>query len=104
MIAAAVPASAPPLPWLLAGARPEAGAEPLDAHLERLGPLPDGGPELIEAVAASGLRGRGGARFPTARKWEAVAARARRRAVLLVNGAEGEPASWTGIRTARSGW
>src|SRR4051794_6747281 len=47
---------------------------------------------LIEAVAASGLRGRGGAAFPTAIKLRAVAMARGRRAVV-VNAAEGEPMS-----------
>jgi NADH:ubiquinone oxidoreductase subunit F (NADH-binding) len=50
------------------------------------------GPALIDAVAASGLRGRGGAAFPTATKLRAVAAR-RGRCALVVNGAESEPMS-----------
>ncbi len=50
------------------------------------------GAGLIEAVAAAGLRGRGGAAFPTAVKLRAVAA-ARGRRALVVNAAEGEPMS-----------
>ncbi|HTU74238.1 MAG TPA: NADH-ubiquinone oxidoreductase-F iron-sulfur binding region domain-containing protein [Trebonia sp.] len=50
------------------------------------------GPGLIDAVAASGLRGRGGAAFPAARKLAAVAGR-RGEKVVIVNGEEGEPAS-----------
>jgi NADH:ubiquinone oxidoreductase subunit F (NADH-binding) len=50
------------------------------------------GAGLIEAVEAAGLRGRGGAAFPTAVKLRAVAAAGGRRA-LVVNAAEGEPMS-----------
>ena len=81
---------------LLAGPAPEAGAEQLDAHLARLGPLPDArGPrDLITELEASGLLGRGGAGFPVGRKWRALAERPGGRAVVVVNGAEGEPASF----------
>src|SRR5262252_4270 len=50
---------------------------------------------VIEEVAASGLRGRGGAGFPTGRKWGAVAAYASpvEPTTIVVNGAEGEPGS-----------
>ena len=48
--------------------------------------------ELRSLVDASGLRGRGGSAFPTGRKWQSVAAEPGPR-VLLVNGAETEPAS-----------
>ena len=50
------------------------------------------GAALIDAVAGRGLRGRGGAAFPVARKLAAVAARPGDR-VVVVNGEEGEPAS-----------
>jgi NADH:ubiquinone oxidoreductase subunit F (NADH-binding) len=50
------------------------------------------GERLIDAVAAAGLRGRGGAAFPTAVKLRAVATR-RGRCALVVNAAEGEPMS-----------
>jgi NADH:ubiquinone oxidoreductase subunit F (NADH-binding) len=50
------------------------------------------GADLIGAVAGHGLRGRGGAAFPMARKLAAVAARPGGR-VVVVNGEEGEPAS-----------
>jgi NADH:ubiquinone oxidoreductase subunit F (NADH-binding) len=79
---------------LLAGPPPDRGAEPLTAHMERLGLRPGGSGTLIEALHRGGLRGRGGAAFPTARKWAAVAARSRGDAVVVANGCEGEPASW----------
>jgi NADH:ubiquinone oxidoreductase subunit F (NADH-binding) len=47
--------------------------------------------ELIAEVELTGLAGRGGAGFPTARKLAAVAAR--RHAIVIGNGTEGEPAS-----------
>jgi NADH:ubiquinone oxidoreductase subunit F (NADH-binding) len=47
---------------------------------------------LIDALGAAGLRGRGGASFPTAIKLGAVA-HARGRAIVVANGCEGEPAS-----------
>jgi NADH:ubiquinone oxidoreductase subunit F (NADH-binding) len=54
---------------------------------------PPGEPhELIASIAEAGLRGRGGGAFPTAEKLLAVAGR-RRRPVVVVNAAEGEPAS-----------
>ncbi len=73
-----------------------------NAHLAHFGPLPDVDPEaLIADVERAGLRGRGGAWFPTARKLRAVrdAARSRqplssgRRPVVIANAMEGEPAS-----------
>lgn len=65
-------------------------------HLARYGPLPRQSgrrrrEELIAEVELAGLAGRGGAGFPTARKLAAVAAR--RHAVVVGNGTEGEPAS-----------
>jgi NADH:ubiquinone oxidoreductase subunit F (NADH-binding) len=60
-------------------------------HLADYGPLPDSA-GLIDRVEAAGLRGRGGAGFPTAIKLRAVAQR-RRSAVVIANGCEAEPAS-----------
>ncbi|MHB8719114.1 MAG: NADH-ubiquinone oxidoreductase-F iron-sulfur binding region domain-containing protein [Candidatus Dormibacteria bacterium] len=84
MIGAAV------VPRLLDGPAGE-GAEPLSAHRQRLGPCSDGGPGLLDEIERSGLRGRGGGGYPTARKMRAVAQRARGDAVVVANGAETEP-------------
>ncbi|MDQ3469121.1 MAG: hypothetical protein M3487_05065, partial [Actinomycetota bacterium] len=58
---------------------------------DRLGPA-----AVIEELQASGLRGRGGAGFPTGTKWATVAANASpaNRATVVVNAAEGEPGSF----------
>lgn len=50
----------------------------------------------IDEIEAAGLRGRGGAGFPTATKWRAVAANRSETAPLtvVVNAAEGEPGSF----------
>src|SRR5687768_1719624 len=50
------------------------------------------GEGVLERIAASGLRGRGGGWFPTARKWRAVRAEGGD-PVVIANGAEGEPGS-----------
>lgn len=61
---------------------------------DRLAPLPAiGGSELIRRLEMHDVLGRGGAGFPVARKWRAVRERAQGSAVVLVNGAEGEPLS-----------
>jgi len=85
------------LPRLLAAVRSDGQAVSLAEHLHRHGPLParrgrEPDLALVQLVEASGLRGRGGASFPTGRKLRAVAS-AGRRAVVVVNGAEGEPIS-----------
>ncbi|HTX01693.1 MAG TPA: NADH-ubiquinone oxidoreductase-F iron-sulfur binding region domain-containing protein [Acidimicrobiales bacterium] len=85
---------------LFAGPPAGAGAESLHDHLARLGPLPlavqRAGAEdrsaLLAAIEASGLRGRGGGEFPMARKL-AAASRAGGTPIVVVNAAEGEPAS-----------
>ena len=67
-----------------------------DRHLDVHGPLPQrrelDGRAVLAEVEASGLRGRGGASFPTAAKLRAVAT-ARGRAVVVANGCESEPIS-----------
>ena len=88
---------APSLPRLLISA---AAPESLACHLERIGEPPQLRSEseredMISRLDRSGLRGRGGAGFPVGTKWRSVAvqAHAAGRAVVLINAAEGEPAS-----------
>jgi NADH:ubiquinone oxidoreductase subunit F (NADH-binding) len=94
-----VRAPKPALPRLLSGISPH-GALSLDEHLAVHGPLPargrrrarERGMMLIAEVERAGLLGHGGAAFPTATKMRAVAS-ARRHGIVVVNAAEGEPAS-----------
>jgi len=50
--------------------------------------------ELIGAVSGSGLRGRGGAGFPTGRKWEIAAKAGRAEKVVICNADEGDPGAY----------
>lgn len=69
-----------------------------------LGPVPDNAglknaldmqpSQIIDAVEASGLRGCGGAGFPTARKWRFAAAEKETRRFILCNADEGEPGTF----------
>ena len=77
---------------LTSGPDPRLGPERWYDHQRRLGPVPTAA-GLITVLEHSGLRGRGGAAFPVGRKWRAVAERRRGPAVVLANGAEGEPLS-----------
>jgi NADH:ubiquinone oxidoreductase subunit F (NADH-binding) len=90
------------LPRLLAGVSYQQAAA-LSDHERMYGPapLPSGRPgrssrqrpeRLIDLVDRSGLTGRGGAGFPTGRKMRSVVT-SPGRAVVIANGAEGEPAS-----------
>ena len=75
-------------PVLLAGI---ADGPSLAAHRDRLGPAPVPSAEALgEMARAVDLRGRGGAGFPFAIK---LSTAARRKAVVVVNASEGEPAS-----------
>ena len=86
-------ASPPVMPRLLAGVAGDDLPSTLAEHLDVYGPLSPGGSiDLPALVEASGLRGRGGAGFPTGAKLRAVASR-RGRPVVVANGAEGEPVS-----------
>ena len=81
---------------LLAGPPLSGDPESYDAHRARLGPLPPayGNGDLITTLETSGLLGRGGAGFPVGKKWRAMAGRKTGRAVVVANGAEGEPPSY----------
>jgi len=74
------------------------GPTSLSEHLARHGGLPSRAgnrssrQELIELVDRSGLRGRGGASFPTALKLAAVSSQ-KGAPIVVANGTEGEPAS-----------
>ena len=75
---------------------PDAGlTEDLFMHEATFGQRPKLAAErMVTALEASGLRGRGGAAFPTGTKWRAVRENAQGRgAVVIANAAECEPAS-----------
>jgi NADH:ubiquinone oxidoreductase subunit F (NADH-binding)/(2Fe-2S) ferredoxin/NAD-dependent dihydropyrimidine dehydrogenase PreA subunit len=58
--------------------------------------------QVIETVLASGLRGRGGAGFPAARKWSFVAARQGPDKFLICNADEGDPGAFMNRRVLES--
>jgi NADH:ubiquinone oxidoreductase subunit F (NADH-binding) len=80
---------------------PDSPIASLDEYLERGGgsiglqrAVQIGPTATIEVVRRSGLRGRGGAGFPTGRKWDTVAGQDAGRRFVVVNGAEGEPGTF----------
>jgi NADH-quinone oxidoreductase subunit F len=75
-------------PTDLAAYRADGGYEGLRRAIE-VGPA-----AAIAEVAASGLVGRGGAAFPTARKWEAVAGQPAQPHYLVCNADESEPGTF----------
>ena len=83
------------LPRLLSGVSDQPVSD-LDSHLGLHGGLPDlrnwAPAQIVDVVERSGLRGRGGASFPVARKLAAVASQRGSR-IVVANGSEGEPAS-----------
>jgi NADH:ubiquinone oxidoreductase subunit F (NADH-binding) len=98
----ATPSVGSPAPRLLAGWIDTGQPADLAHHLRRYGELPRsrfagrrGAERLRELTEDAGLRGRGGAGFPTARKMTAVAGAAtgRRRPVVVANGCESDPTS-----------
>ncbi len=50
--------------------------------------------EILEEVKTSGLRGRGGAGFPTGRKWEFARSAAGDQKYIVCNGDEGDPGAY----------
>jgi NADH-quinone oxidoreductase subunit F len=50
--------------------------------------------EVIEEISRSGLRGRGGAGYPTGRKWSQVRGASGERKYLVCNGDEGDPGAF----------
>lgn len=83
------------VPRLLVGLDPSGAPVGIDDHLARWGELPlrRARTSLIDDLEASGLAGHGGAWFPVATKWRSVRGSVLRRPVVVVNAAEGEPAS-----------
>lgn len=57
-------------------------------------PVADFAADIIRQVSVSGLRGRGGAGFPTGRKWQAVHSAPGPRKFVIVNGDEGDPGAF----------
>src|SRR4029450_6234694 len=58
---------------------------------DALGATPEA---VIDEVAKSGLRGRGGAGFPTGEKWRTIRTTGTGTRFAVCNGAEGEPATF----------
>jgi len=73
----------------MAGFRAIGGYETIPATLGKVAPG-----EIIEMVKASGLRGRGGAGFPTGMKWGFVPKDSPKPKYLVVNADESEPGTY----------
>ncbi|MDA8347571.1 MAG: NADH-quinone oxidoreductase subunit F, partial [Pseudomonadota bacterium] len=71
--------------WRLAGARARGDWDGTKDILAR------GRDAIIEEIKSSGLRGRGGAGFPTDMKWSFAPKQSDRPKYVLVNGDESEP-------------
>lgn len=76
--------------------RKEGGYQALEAVLRENKPL-----EVIDAVSRSGLRGRGGAGFPTGKKWQMVATHRDPERYLVCNAGEHEPGTYKDRRLLR---
>jgi len=77
-------------PWLLSTYQSEGGYEALKKILNEKTPQE----ELIEMVKQSGLRGRGGAGFPTGLKWSFINRTAAGDRYIVCNSDEGEPGTF----------
>lgn len=75
-------------PQFLADYRAEGGYRALQQALQTMAPA-----DVIAAIDAALLRGRGGAAFPTAKKWQLAASQAAARKIVVANGGEHEPGS-----------
>ncbi len=71
--------------------RSSGGFEALEKCVGRLRLGPD---EIIERIKASGLRGRGGAGFPSYLKWSAVRSQEASEKFIVCNGDEGDPGAF----------
>lgn len=71
---------------------PEAAVRPFETVARAIRGMTPG--EVLAEVAASGLRGRGGAGFPVGVKWQGVAGQESPQKFVVANGAEGEPGCW----------
>jgi NADH:ubiquinone oxidoreductase subunit F (NADH-binding)/NADH:ubiquinone oxidoreductase subunit E/NAD-dependent dihydropyrimidine dehydrogenase PreA subunit len=69
--------------------RNRGGFAALEKCLQRLSP-----DEIIQEIKASGLRGRGGAGFPTGRKWQIVHSTQDENKYIICNGDEGDPGAF----------
>jgi len=77
-------------PWLLEQYQSAGGYEVLKRILQEKTP-PE---EIIDEVKASGLRGRGGAGFPTGLKWSFISRNAPGQKYVVCNSDEGEPGTF----------
>ncbi len=77
-------------PWLMEQYRSRGGYEMLTKILKEKTP-PE---QIVEEVKSSGLRGRGGAGFPTGLKWSFIARNAPGQKYVVCNSDEGEPGTF----------
>ena len=76
------------------GARSLAAAQKMGGYAALAQALTQSPEQLLAAVETSGLRGRGGAGFPTGRKWRAVAAQPAGTKYVVANADEGDAGAY----------